>query len=136
MDLVLDEHQKTLRESARSFAKKNGGAAAFRANLAQEAGFDRGRLEAAAAEGWCRLLVSPSRKGLGLGLTELALVMEAAGGGLMTEPIAEMAVSAWAISNGRAATGLGQVLIELMEGKRIVIPAIRDSVFLQSMALE
>ena len=130
MDLVLDEHQKTLRESARSFVKKNGGAAAFRANLAQEAGFDRGRLEAAAAEGWCRLLVSPSRKGLGLGLTELALVMEAAGAGLMTEPIAEMAVSAWAISNGRAATGLGQVLIELMEGKRIVIPAIRDSVFL------
>lgn len=67
---------------------------------------------------------------MGLGLIELALVMEAAGAGLMTEPIAEMAVSAWAISNGRAATGLGQVLIELMEGKRIVIPAIRDSVLL------
>ena len=126
---MLDEHQKTLRESARSFVKKNGGPAAFRANLAQEASFDRGRLEAAAADGWFRLLVSPSRKGLGLGLTELALVMEAAGAGLMTEPIVEMAVSAWAISNGRAATGLGQVLIELMEGKRIVIPAIGDDVF-------
>lgn len=128
MDLVLDEHQEMLRESARAFVKINGGPAAFRANLAQEAGFDRGRLEAVAADGWFRLLVSPSRKGLGLGLTELALVMEAAGAGLMTEPIAEMAVSAWAISNGRAATGLGQVLTELMEGKRIVVPAIRDSV--------
>ena len=129
MDLILHENQKILRESAQVFVKKNGGPAAFRANSAQEVGFDRGRLEAAAADGWFRLLVSPSRKGLGLGLTELALVMEAAGAGLMTEPIAEMAVSAWAISNGRAATGLGQVLIELMEGKRIVIPAIRDSVF-------
>jgi len=128
MDLVLDEHQEMLRESARAFVKINGGPATFRANLAQEAGFDRGRLEAVAADGWFRLLVSPSRRGLGLGLTELALVMEAAGAGLMTEPIAEMAVSAWAISNGRAATGLGQVLTELMEGKRIVIPAIRDSV--------
>ena len=88
MDLVLDEHQEMLRESARAFVKINGGPAAFRANLAQEAGFDRGRLEAAAADGWFRLLVSPSRKGLGLGLTELALVMEAAGAGLMTEPIA------------------------------------------------
>lgn len=128
MDLVLDEHQEMLRDSARAFVKINGGPATFRANLAQEAGFDRGRLEAVAADGWFRLLVSPSRKGLGLGLMELALVMEAAGAGLMTEPIAEMAVSAWAISNGRAATGLGQVLTELMEGKRIVIPAIRDSV--------
>ncbi|MEC8621774.1 MAG: acyl-CoA dehydrogenase family protein, partial [Pseudomonadota bacterium] len=77
MDLVLHENQKILRESARAFVKKNGGPAAFRANSAQEANFDRGRLEAVAAQGWFRLLVSPSRKGLGLGLTELALVMEA-----------------------------------------------------------
>lgn len=126
MELVLSEEQRMLRESARAFVKSTGGPNAYRRLLAQDLSFDRKRLEALGADGWLRILVSPAKGGLGLGLTEFALIMEAAGEGLITEPVAELTVAAWAISTGRAATGLGSTLDKLINGSLVVIPAIRD----------
>jgi len=127
MELVLDEQQTLLRESARAFVRRHAGPVPYRGIIEAGTGFDRERLKAAAADGWIGLLVSPGRGGLGLGVTELALVMEAAGEGLMTEPVAELAVAAWAMSAGGAATGLGDVLSQLMAGERLVLPAIHDA---------
>src|SRR5262249_24274057 len=51
--------------------------------------------------GWLGILVPSSMNGLGLGLTELALVLEQAGRGLVCEPIGLAAISAAALGLGR-----------------------------------
>lgn len=126
MELVLTEEQRLLRESAVRFVEQHAGPAAHRQVRESAPGFDQERLRAAAADGWLGLMVSPGRGGLGLGVTELALIMEQAGRGLMTEPVAELATVAWAISAGRAATGLGETLSAVMAGERVIMPALHD----------
>ena len=58
------------------------------------------RLREAADAGWLGVVVPDAAVGLGLVATELAIIAEAAGRGLMTEPIAAVAASARAIADG------------------------------------
>lgn len=126
MELVLDDEQRLLRESAGKLVERCGGPGAHRALRGTGDGFDRERHRTVAAAGWLALLAPRKVGGLGLGMTELALVLEQAGRGLMTEPIAATAVCAHAIATGRSATGKKQMLAELMAGDRIVVPALQD----------
>lgn len=126
MELVLDEAQTILRESAEKLVSRHAGPDRHRAVRTREHGFDPARIEAAAEAGWLSLLAPEERNGLGLGATEAALVLEAAGRGLLTEPIAAMMATAQAIASGPGT--MRTALDELMEGRSIILPALHDSV--------
>lgn len=126
MELVLDEAQTILRESAEKLVSRHAGPERHRAVRTREHGFDPARIEAAAEAGWLSLLAPEERNGLGLGATEAALVLEAAGRGLLTEPITAMMATAQAIASGPGT--MRAALDDLMEGRSIILPALHDSV--------
>lgn len=126
MELALNDEQKLLQESAAKLVAQCGGPDAHRALRDSGAGFDRNRQKAMAEAGWVSIMVPERDGGLGLGLYELALVLEQAGRGLMTEPIAAAAICAYAIGAGRAATGAAETLAGLVSGARLIIPALQD----------
>jgi alkylation response protein AidB-like acyl-CoA dehydrogenase len=126
MELVLNDEQMMLRDSAEKLVAQYGGPDAHRALRGTETGFDRARQKAVAEAGWISLMVPERDGGLGLGMTEMALVLQEAGRGLMTEPIAAAAVCAYAIGAGRAATGAAETLQALVTGEKIIIPALQD----------
>src|SRR5262249_33997086 len=64
--------------------------------------------------------------GLGLGLTELALVLEQAGRGLVCEPIGLAAISAAALGLGRTPHPM---LEPLMTGAALVVPALEERAY-------
>ena len=124
MELVLDEAQTILRESADKLVERHAGPARFRELRTTEHGFDPARLAVVAEAGWLSLLVPEERDGLGLGTTEAALVLESAGRGLMTEPIAAVMAAARAIASGPAA--MGATLEGLTSGGSVILPALHD----------
>lgn len=124
MELVLNDEQKLLRESAKKLVERYAGPRAHRALRDKEPGFDAARIRAVAEAGWLSLLVSESRGGLDLGTTEVALVLEEAGRGLMTEPLAGLIVSGYALSRGSESTQ--SWLEETVAGRSLVLPAIQD----------
>ena len=126
MELVLDEAQTILRESADKLVERHAGPARFRELRTTELGFDPARLAVVAEAGWLSLLVPEDRDGLGLGATEAALVLESAGRGLMTEPVAAVMAAARAVASGPET--MGATLEELMGGGSIILPALQDPV--------
>src|SRR6185436_15603762 len=89
-----------------------------------EAGYDRAIMGEAAESGWLGILVPESAGGLGLGLTELALVLEQAGRGLVCEPIGLAAISAAALAQGHTPHPM---LERAMIGEALVVPALQES---------
>src|SRR6185295_92455 len=82
------------------------------------------RLQEAGALGWLGILVPESAYGLGLDLTELALVLEQAGRGLVCEPIGLAAISAAALGQGPTPHPM---LERAMKGEALVVPALQES---------
>jgi 3-oxochol-4-en-24-oyl-CoA dehydrogenase len=123
MDLHLTPEQTLLRESARKFVAAAGPKVA-REFRDRSPGFAPARLRAAGDLGWLGILVPDSTNGLGLGLTELALVLEQAGRGLVCEPIGLAAISAAALALGGAPH---PVLERAMKGSVLVVPALQET---------
>ena len=92
MDLHLTSEQTLLRDSAAKFIAVAGPKVA-RGLRGCVPSFAPGELRQAGELGWLGMLVPSSADGLGLGLTELALVLEQAGRGLVCEPIGLAAIS-------------------------------------------
>jgi alkylation response protein AidB-like acyl-CoA dehydrogenase len=126
MELVLNDEQRLLQESAEKLVERLAGADAHRAARDSDSGFDRDGHRAAAVAGWLSLMVPERAGGLGQGMTELALVLQQAGRGLMTGPAGACAIAAYAIGVGRAATERVEVLEDLVAGTQIVVPALLD----------
>ena len=122
MDLHLTSEQTLLRDSAAKFIAAAGPKVA-RGFRDQEASFTPARLREAGELGWLGMLVPDSGNGLGLGLTELALVLEQAGRGLVCEPIGLAAISAAALAQGRAPHPM---LERVMAGTALVVPALQE----------
>src|SRR5258708_21656599 len=72
------------------------------------------------------MLVPSWMNGLGLGLTELALVLEQAGRGLVCEPIGLAAISAAALGLGRTPHPM---LPQVMTGAALVVPALQERAY-------
>jgi alkylation response protein AidB-like acyl-CoA dehydrogenase len=123
MDPHLTSEQTLLRDSAAKFIATAGPKVA-RGFRDQEPSFAPARLRQAGELGWLGILVPPAANGLGLGLTELALVLEQAGRGLVCEPIGFAAVSAAAL--GQRSTP-HPMLERLMTGAALVVPALQES---------
>src|SRR6266436_3294443 len=99
MELHLTSEQTLLRDSAAKFIAAAGPKVA-RGFRQQDRSFAPARLRQAGELGWLGILVPDSAGGVGLGLTELALVLEQAGRGLVCEPIGLAAISAAALGQG------------------------------------
>ena len=123
MDLHLTSEQSLLRDSAAKFAAAAGPKVA-RASREQNPSFSRSRLRQAAELGWLGILVPDTANGLGLGLTELALVLEQAGRGLVCEPIGLAAISAAVLAQAPIPH---PKLQSVMEGDWFVVPALQES---------
>src|SRR3982074_31054 len=93
MDLHLTPEQTLLRDSAAKFVVAAGPKVA-RVFREQDPSFAPARLCQAGDLGWLGILVPCSANGLGLGLTELALVLEQAGRGLVCPPLGPAAAPA------------------------------------------
>jgi alkylation response protein AidB-like acyl-CoA dehydrogenase len=127
MELNLTSEQTLLRDSAAKFVAAAGAKVArgLRSqDRSEEPGFAPARLRQAGELGWLGILVPTSANGLGLGLTELALVVEQAGRGLMGEPIGLAAVSAVPLAQGPAPHPM---LERAIAGTALVIPALQES---------
>jgi alkylation response protein AidB-like acyl-CoA dehydrogenase len=124
MDLNLTSEQRLLRDSAAKFITA-AGAKVARGFREQEPSFAPARLRQAGELGWLGMLVPTSADGLGLGLTELALVLEQTGRGLVCEPIGLAAVAAAALAQGHAPHPM---LERAMTGEALVIPALQESI--------
>jgi 3-oxochol-4-en-24-oyl-CoA dehydrogenase len=123
MDLHLTPEQTLLRESARKFAATAGPKMA-REFRDRDPSFEPARLRAVGELGWLGVLVPERMNGLGLGLTELALVLEQAGRGLVCEPIGLAAISAAALALGGAPHPM---LERAMKGTVLIVPALQES---------
>ena len=123
MDLHLTSEQTLLRDSAAKFIAAAGPKVA-RGFRGQAPGFAPARLRESGELGWLGMLVPDSANGLGLGLTELALVLEQAGRGLVCEPIGLAAISAAALGQGRTPHPM---LERVMTGAALVVPALQES---------
>ncbi|MDE0057660.1 MAG: acyl-CoA/acyl-ACP dehydrogenase [Defluviicoccus sp.] len=121
MDLLLTEEQRMLRDSARRFLADTGGAERVRRLRGTEHGFDREVLRAMAQQGWLGVLVSADRGGLGLGLTEAALLLEQAGRALAPEPAGASIVAAASLA---ACEGAEALLARVFAGEALVVPAV------------
>jgi alkylation response protein AidB-like acyl-CoA dehydrogenase len=123
MELHLTSEQSLLRDSAAKFAAA-GGPKAARALRGKDPSFSPARLREAGGLGWLGMLVPTAADGLGLGLTELALVLEQAGRALVAEPIGLAAISAAALAQGHAPHPM---LARAMRGEALVVPAMQES---------
>ena len=121
MDLLLSEEQRMLRESAGRLLAGTGGAKRLRRLRESGDGFDRGVLRKMAAEGWLGVLVPADRGGLGLGMTEAALLLEQAGRTLAPEPVGESMMTAAALA---ACEGNDALLARAVSGDALVVPAV------------
>ncbi len=122
MELHLTSEQGLIRDSAAKFIAAAGPKVA-RSFRGREPGFAPERLREAGELGWLGILVPASAGGLGLGLTELALVLQQAGRGLVCEPIGLAAISAAALAQG----GIPHpMLSSVMSGEVLVVPALQE----------
>jgi len=89
MALVLTEEQELLRDTARGFVGGRSSLKRIRAlrDGADGDGFSRDLWREMARLGWVGIVLPEEHGGLGLGYTELALVMEELGKGLAPEPM-------------------------------------------------
>ena len=123
MELNLTSEQALLRDSAAKFIAASGPKVA-RGFRGQDPSFAPARLREAGELGWLGILVPASADGLDLGLTELALVLEQAGRGLVCEPVGLAAISAAALSHGAKPHPM---LERVMSGDALVVPALQES---------
>jgi len=95
MDLVFTEDQRRIREEAtRLFAEKSP-SERVRQTVEAGGGFDAALWKTVSGElGWCAMAVPEEYGGIGLGLTELAILMEAAGQRLTAVPLWSTACAA------------------------------------------
>src|SRR5262245_66695132 len=125
MELHLTSGQTLLRDSAAKFVASAGPKVA-RGFRGKEQSFSPAQLRQAAELGWLGILVPGSAGGLGLGLTELALVLEQAGKGLVCEPIGLAAIAAAALGQGRSPHPM---LERVMTGAALVVPALQEGAY-------
>ena len=123
MELSLTSERILLRDNAAKFSASAGPKVA-RTFREFEPSFAPERLRQAGDLGWLGILVPASADGLGLGLTELALVLEQAGRGLMCEPLGLAAIGAAALAQGPAPHPM---LEHAMAGAALVVPALQET---------
>ena len=119
MDLLLSEEQTMLRESAATFTERQNGPERLREIRNSTTKIDRGLWTEMAEAGWLAIAVSEDAGGLDLGCTEICLVAEELGRGLVPEPVPAAAAVAAVIGND-------PIVADIVGGSAIVMPALAE----------
>ncbi len=127
MELLLTDEQKMLRDSATTLVERSAGPKRVRALRESGDGLDRAAWNSAAEAGWLAILASEEGGGLELGMTELSLVVEQAGRGLMAAPIAAAAISARALADADGAALRDGIAASVIGGELVVVPAFQEA---------
>jgi alkylation response protein AidB-like acyl-CoA dehydrogenase len=122
MELLLTDEQRMLQESVRRALAQAGGLKRTRGLRGKADGFEPSVHARWAVEGWLGVFVPESRGGLGLGLTELALIAMEAGRVLAPEPIAISSVIAAIIADGEPDETRTALVEGVVRGDAIIMP--------------
>ena len=129
-EIILEDPDGTfamLRDSVAAFAQRFDGAKALRARREAGRDLDRDIWSAMAEAGWLGLMLPEDLGGAGLGLREQAILSEALGRALITEPLAQLSVFAGTLLAGADAGEERTRLAEgLVSGALIVTPVWQD----------
>ncbi|NQU71212.1 MAG: acyl-CoA dehydrogenase [Rhodospirillales bacterium] len=126
MELLLSDEQKLLRDSAVTLVERSAGPKRVRELRDNGEETDLAAWRDVANAGWLGILAGEDAGGLALGMTELALVVEQAGCGLMAAPIAAAAVAARALGDSDSATLRDEIAPAIIAGELIVAAAFQE----------
>ena len=122
MDFTLTSDQTMLKETAERFVAANY-AFTRRSERANASGFSPQHWATFAELGWLGLPIPEDRGGFGGAAIDLAILVEAFGAGLVTEPYIPVVVVAGSILSAAAGTHAQAMLDELIAGTSLVTPA-------------
>ena len=126
MELLLNDEQKLLQDSAAKLIERGAGPKRARKLRETATNADMQTWREIAEAGWLAIAVPGDAGGLDLGLTELCVVLEQAGRGLLTEPLTIASAAARALAEGESETLREGLLAEVIGGSKIVVPAIQE----------
>jgi|SRR5208283_4178926 len=116
MQFGLSETQETLKKSAREFLNAECPIAAVRKLIEDETAFDAGLWSKIAAQGWTGLLIPEDYGGYGMGMVEMAVVLEEMGYALLPGPFLSTMLAAAVIERGGTEAQKRKYLPEIANG--------------------
>ena len=124
VDLLLNEQQNLLAETAARLCANFGGPKRLRALNAAGGEMDKEAWHELIRAGWLSTVVAERHGGSGLGAFDFALVAEQAGKQLLPVPLVEAAAAARTLSMATAdGAQPSATLSELLAGARVIVPA-------------
>ena len=122
-----DGSLEMLRDSARSFAARRPGPAALREKRNAGGDVDPAVWSAMAEAGWTALMLSEDAGGAGLGIREQAVLSEALGAALVSEPLATAGVMPAVLLSGAPSSPERDRLASALASGALVAVACQDS---------
>jgi len=116
VDFELSDDQVALRDAARSLLDGQSAPTQVREVVDAGGGIDDGLWSAMVEQGWTALAVPEDRGGLGLGIVELALLLEEVGGHVAPAPVLQQALALDALVTG---DGPAELIDALVAGEAI-----------------
>lgn len=129
MALILTEEQELLQQTAREFVSKNSSLRRIRAlrDSRDPLGYSRELWREMAKLGWLGIIFPEEYGGAGLGYTDLMVVLEALGRGLMPEPIiSSMLLGGGAVAIGGSSAQQRALLPPLINGELLLALAYQE----------
>ncbi|MBP8306767.1 MAG: acyl-CoA dehydrogenase family protein [Burkholderiaceae bacterium] len=117
------EQLRMLRESAIDVVARGIDTKRLRARRGTVPGYDAAYLRQMTDMGWLGLLVPEAHGGLGLGLTEMATVLQELGKGLMADPLPAVALATQVLVHAQGWAGAGERLAALARGEALAAVA-------------
>lgn len=117
MQFGLSETQETLKKSAREFLNAECPIATVRKLIESEMAFDAGLWSKIAAQGWTGLLIPEEYGGYGMGMVEMAVVLEEMGYALLPGPFLSTMLAAAVIERGGTEAQKRKYLPEIASGR-------------------
>ncbi len=112
-----------LRDSAADVVARSADLKRLRERRGTLPGFDPAQLQQMADLGWLGLLVPEAHGGLGLGLTEMATVLQQLGRGLMADPLPPVALATRVLCHATGWADAAQRLTQVTEGHKLPVVA-------------
>jgi len=130
MDLILTEEQSQLQHTVREFVTQHSSTRRLRAlrDARDVIGFSRSLWREMAKLGWLGIIFPEAHGGLGLGYTDLMVVLEELGRGLMPEPmLSTVLLGGTAVALGGTPAQQAEVLPPLISGDLLLALAYQEA---------
>jgi len=129
MELVLNDEQKMLDQSARDFIKKASPVTRMREirDDTESIGYEKKVFKQMSKLDWTAILFPEDLGGMGMGMADMVVVMEAIGAGLVPEPLLPSVIlSGQMLAMSGNDTLLDEWLDPIIEADKVVAPAYQE----------